>query len=93
MPEARITPEEAEALRSGWLMPTAIPKVSDRMRRYHGIDLPAGWGVLEVAEHEARQALSAWEVFDGRDRGMALAEAMRRLLAELDADRRIRAER
>jgi len=37
MPEPRITAEEAEALRSGWLMPSAVEKVSPAIREYHGV--------------------------------------------------------
>lgn len=55
---------------------------------------PAGWGVLELAEEHARTALKAWDDTYSRalylDRGMALAEATRKLLAELAAERRMR---
>ena len=57
--------------------------------------LPEGWGALEYAEHKAREALAKW---DGQPdsgalylhRAMALAEATRNLLAELEAERRVR---
>ena len=34
---AVLTPDESEALRSGYLPPSAVPKVSDATRRYHGV--------------------------------------------------------
>lgn len=58
---------------------------------------PVGTGVLEYAAHRAAEALRAWDncVTDDFDitlaRAMVLAEETRKLLAELDADRRIRA--
>ncbi len=36
--DVKLTPFESEAIRSGWLPPTAIAKVSPAMRRYFGID-------------------------------------------------------
>lgn len=64
-----------------------LPPVSEQM--------PAGWGATEFAASLAREALDDWD--DPRqdhrlDRGMALAATMRRLLAELDADRAARHE-
>lgn len=32
----RLTDAEAESIRSGFLPPSAVPKVSEKMRRYHG---------------------------------------------------------
>ena len=55
---------------------------------------PVGWGATEYAEHRARKALAAWDDRDHRglylDRAMALAETLRRLLAELETDRQVR---
>lgn len=60
-----------------------------------GQGLPEGWGVLELAEQRARTALAKW---DGNispalclEKGEALAECTRALLAELDAERQVRA--
>jgi hypothetical protein len=59
-------------------------------------ELPPGWGVLELAESEAREALARWDspASPGLylDRGIALANAMRKLLAELEAERRFKAQ-
>lgn len=65
---------------------------------------PAGWGVLELAEQRARDALASWDLprpatatAGGRalylHRATVLAGATRKLLAELDAERRLRSVR
>ena len=55
---------------------------------------PMGWGATEYAEHRVREALTSWDDHASPalylDRAMALAEAARKLLAELDADRQAR---
>ena len=38
MPEPKITPDEAEQIRSGYLPPSAVPKVGPEIRRYFGLD-------------------------------------------------------
>jgi len=58
--------------------------------------LPMGWSATELAISRARAALTEW---DNRaspalylDRAAAMAESLRRLLAELDRDRAARHE-
>lgn len=48
----KLTPFEAESLRSGYLPPSAIAKVSPAMRRYHGID-EDGLGLYGTGQHPA----------------------------------------
>jgi hypothetical protein len=60
--------------------------------------LAVGWGALELAEERARKALASWDSHRNSPalylhRAMALAETTRKLLAELDAERRARAAR
>jgi hypothetical protein len=52
-----LTPHEAESLRSGWLPPSAVPKVSPAMRHYYGIgaaaaasDEPVPYSLTPAAE-------------------------------------------
>ena len=52
-----LTPHEAESLRSGWLPPSAAPKVSPAMRSYYGIaagasaaDEPVPYSLTPAAE-------------------------------------------
>ena len=55
--------------------------------------LPEGWGRLELAEDRARQALASWDSHTAAlylDRATVLAEAVRALLTELEADRSFR---
>jgi hypothetical protein len=37
-PKAALTSDESEALQSGYLPPSAVPKVSESTRRYHGVE-------------------------------------------------------
>ena len=47
MPEPKITPDEAEQIRSGYLPPSAVPKVGPEIRRYFGLDdYPSETGAL-----------------------------------------------
>lgn len=34
---SKLTPDEAESIGSGYLPPSAIPKVSPAVRKYHGV--------------------------------------------------------
>lgn len=55
---------------------------------------PTGWGTTEYAASQAREALARWDANLNPqlclERGEALAETMRTLLAELEADRQAR---
>ena len=53
-------------------------------------ELPMGWGVLELAQENARQALARWDTGTGRDPDTEVAEALRRLIRELDAEHEAR---
>lgn len=50
----QLTPDEAEAMRSGYLPSSAVPKVSDAARAFHGV-MPAeqGPGLAHRDVHDA----------------------------------------
>jgi hypothetical protein len=61
------------------------------------VQSPPGWGALEYAEHNAREALTAWENRPSeampracRERALLLAEATRKLLWQLEIERGLR---
>ena len=56
--------------------------------------MPNGWGSTELAEDRARRALEAWDAADLSGpylhKALAVADSLRRLLAELKIDKEMR---